>query len=92
MKNITRRIEMEEGREVFKVTIRKNHVIDDYAEMVKIQESSNGKRRFYVCLDGFSRKEAEDFLQIVAIDNELRNSLIRSNYSVTYSNTKMIVA
>ena len=53
---------MQDGRELFEVTIRKNHAAEDYAEMIKVQESSNGKRRFIIIFEGFTDKQSKTCL------------------------------
>ncbi len=85
MKNIIKILGIEDGREAYKVTIRKDHQFEDYAEVIKLQESSLGKRRFYMCFDGFSKKECEDFMKRAIFINNLRNSLMRNNYKVRFS-------
>lgn len=86
MKTNVKRIGFNNGREVFEITIRKSHLAEDYAEMVRIQESSNGKRRFIVKFEDFTEKQAEDFMKIMLFNNEYRNAFARKGYCVNYSN------
>ena len=87
MKTKTRikRLGMEDGRVTYKVTIRKDHFAEDYAEMVRIQESSLGKRRFYVCYEGFSENELKDLMRFTLINNDFRNTFLRKDYHVNIS-------
>ena len=43
-----KRIGTKEGRELYEVIVRKEHAAEDYAEVLKIQEESIGKRRFFM--------------------------------------------
>ena len=83
-KNI-KRLGIEDGRVAYEVTIRKDHFEEDYAEMVRIQESSNGKRRFYVHFEAFSEKEIVNKMKLAFINNNFRNSFLRKDYYVNYS-------
>ena len=66
-------------------TLRKDHFAEDYAEMVKIQESSAGKRRFYIHYEGFSEIELENMMKFALLNNNLRNFFLRKNTYVNYS-------
>lgn len=85
MNSNIKKIGMQDERELFEVTIRKNHAAEDYAEMIKVQESSNGKRRFIIIFEGFTDKQSEDFMKIVAFDNDYRNAFTRKGKVVNYS-------
>ncbi len=93
MKTNVKRLGMEDGRIAYEITIRKDHLLEDYAEMVKIQESSNGKRRFYICFEGFeNKKECENFIKFAVSNNDFRNSHVRNNYQVTVSAITFLAA
>ena len=83
-KNV-KRLGMEDGRVAYEVTIRKDHFAEDYAEMVRIQESSMGKRRFYICYEDFSEKELKNLMRFILINNDFRNTFLRKDYHVNYS-------
>ncbi len=45
MKTTVKRLGIEDGRIAYEILIRKSHFLEDYTEMVRIQESSNGNLR-----------------------------------------------
>ena len=92
MKKTVRYLGMEDGRVAYKVTIRKNHLVEDYTEFVRIQESSPAKRRFYICFEGFNATESENFMRFAFINNESRNNYVRKDCQVTYSAMTFISA
>ena len=85
-----KRIGIQDGREVFEATLRKNHVAEDYAEMVRIAERSNGKRRFKIFYDGFTNKQIKDLINVMLIDNNFRNSFVRNNTYVKISSIAFV--
>ena len=90
MKTTVKRLGIEDGRIAYEILIRKSHFLEDYTEMVRIQESSNGKRRFYVRFEDFEDKECENYMKFVLANNEFRNNYVRSNQHVTYSSMAFI--
>ena len=85
MKKTVKKIGIEDGRIAYEVKIRKNHLVEDYTEMVRIQECSPAKRRFYICFEGFETSECENFMRFALINNDFRNGFVRKNCHVTYS-------
>ena len=74
---------MQNDRELFEVTIRKEYAAEDYAEMVAIQENSLGKKRFIVCFEDFGESDITEFVEYIKFDNYFRNTFIRKNRFVT---------
>ena len=80
-----KRLGTEDGRIVYEVTIRKDHFAEDYAEIVRIQERSVGKHRFYIHYNGFSKQEFANTMKLMLINNAYRNTFLRKDYYVNYS-------
>ena len=78
-----KRIGTKEGRELYEVIVRKEHAAEDYAEVLKIQEESIGKRRFFMQLEGFSENEYREFMVFIQIYNNTRNAFMRNGYQVS---------
>lgn len=84
---------MQEGRQFFTAKIRKGHEDEDIEQIAKFQESTIGKQRYKVLLDGdFTDKEAEQIMQKMIALNIYRNTYTRANNPVFYSKATLNIA
>ena len=90
MKKTIKRIGMEDGRVTYKVTIRKDHLAEDYAEMIRIQERSSGKCRFYIYFEGLTDTECSNFPQFALQNNSFRNAYLRKDCFVNISSVRLV--
>ena len=87
----TKKIGMQDGREFFEGKIRRGHEAEDINEIIKLQESTIGKKRFKIYMDDFSTEEAETIIKVMHAMNYYRNTYVRKSNPIIYTNTELHV-
>lgn len=92
-KMIVKKIGKQDGRVLYKATVRKGSEEEALAEILRVQYSSTAKQRFKICFEGdFSVEEVNDFYMAMIDQDNYRNTFTNNHNPRIITNIKLQIA